>query len=407
MYNSIRFNKYLPVALIYFFLNAAFLPLGLLYTSLLCPFFLFWLHKQKRLGDLRVFFLISIPFFCIHLALGIQFAHYARSYMLLLAVFVFTISCMVFCRVCVTLRDIFRQLLIINFLLVLLACIALFFPAARGYFWSTYSVSAGLEHLPRLRLFTYEPSYYSSLLVPLVFYYYLKLFFFKLPNKGMYLVMVSLPLLLSFSLGVLMGLALSFFFLFFANIRSFFMREQVARYALFTFVGLCAMLIALSLFYPTNPLFLRVANIFHGSDTSFRGRAFDSFYLAWRLAMEKSLFFGVGLGQVKLLGVELWSKYYNTVISPGEVTIPNAVAETLAISGIAGLVIRFSLEAYLFVRTKVHTNYYRMGLFVYIFIYQFTGSFLFNVPEYVIWVLAFSRVFEEFNKTNVLRKDAS
>ena len=35
---------------------------------------------------------------------------------------------------------------------------------------------------------------------------------------------------------------------------------------------------------------------------------------------------------------------------------------------------------------------------IYIFIYQFTGSYLFNIAEYVIWALAFSQVFEEFDR---------
>ncbi len=93
----------------------------------------------------------------------------------------------------------------------------------------------------------------------------------------------------------------------------------------------------------------------------------------------------MGLGQLKLLGVEIWNKFYNTVFDTNQITIPNAVAETFAIYGIAGLLIRFGLEWYFFFRTKPYTNYYRLGLFIFIFIYQFTGSFLFNIAEYVIW----------------------
>ena len=70
----------------------------------------------------------------------------------------------------------------------------------------------------------------------------------------------------------------------------------------------------------------------------------------------------------------------------------------------AGLIIRFSLEWYFFFRTKTYSNYYRLGLFIFIFIYQFTGSYFFNVAEYTIWTLAFSQVFEEFDRKNILKK---
>ena len=102
-----------------------------------------------------------------------------------------------------------------------------------------------------------------------------------------------------------------------------------------------------------------------------------------------------------MLGAEIWNTFYNTVFSINKIVIPNAVAETFAVYGIAGLLIRFGLEWYLFFRTKPYRNYYRLGLFIYIFVYQFTGSYLFNIAEYLIWALAFSQVFEEFDKKNI------
>jgi hypothetical protein len=45
----------------------------------------------------------------------------------------------------------------------------------------------------------------------------------------------------------------------------------------------------------------------------------------------------------------------------------------------------------------VWTNYYRLLLFLFVFIYQFTGSFITNVAEYVIWILAFTNTFHQFD----------
>jgi hypothetical protein len=403
MANLIRINKYLPFAILYFFFNSVFLPLGLLYTSILTPFFLFWLYQQNKIQYGWVFFLLTIPFACIHLWQGIDTYYYAKSYILLFSAFVFLLTVIRFLQVTRSLRTIFRLLLQINFFLVLLACIFFFNPHTREWMWSVYDVSKGLTKFPRLRLFTYEPSYYSTLLIPLAFYYYLKMIFFKYPNAGYVFFMVTFPLIISFSLGAILGTAISFGILFFSNIRSFLMRKKVAEYALLTLLLLTMFIIILYYTYPENPLFVRIKNIFEGNDTSFKGRSNDSFRLALSVAREKSIYFGVGLGQVKLLGAEIWNAFYDTVFNINEITIPNAVAETFAIYGLTGLLIRFSLEWVFFFRTKTYTNYYRLGLFIFMFIYQFTGSYFFNIAEYTIWALAFSHVFEEFDKKNILK----
>jgi hypothetical protein len=182
------------------------------------------------------------------------------------------------------------------------------------------------------------------------------------------------------------------------------MKKNVAAYALTSGLIIIAAFIVLYYVYPNNPLYLRIKNIFSGRDSSFKGRASDSFQLAWSVAQEKSIYFGIGLGQLKLIGVKIWNDFYNTVFNVNAITIPNAVAETFAIYGVTGLIIRFSLEWYFFFRTKTYSNYYRLGLFIFIFIYQFTGSYFFNIAEYMIWTLAFSQVFEEFNRKNILKK---
>jgi hypothetical protein len=404
MANLIRINKYFPFAILYFFLNSVFLPLGLLYTTLLTPFFLIWLYGQNKIKYGWVFFILTIPFAYIHYRQGIDLYYYFKSYVLLFTVFVFILIMIRFLQITTSLRTIFRRLLNINFFLVVIACIIFFIPAIRGLMWSVYDVSTGLTKFPRLSMFTYEPSYYSTLLIPLAFYYYLKLIFFKYPNAGYIFFMVSFPLIISFSLGAILGLTISFGILFFPDIRAFFLKKNVAAYVLTAGFFIIAAFVVLYYVYPNNPLYLRIKNIFSGKDTSFKGRSFDSFHLAWSVAKEKSIYFGVGLGQLKLIGVKIWNDFYNTVFNVNAITIPNAVAETFAIYGIAGLIIRFSLEWYFFFRTKTYSNYYRLGLFIYIFIYQFTGSYFFNIAEYTIWTLAFSKVFEEFDRKNILKK---
>jgi hypothetical protein len=156
----------------------------------------------------------------------------------------------------------------------------------------------------------------------------------------------------------------------------------------------------LVLFFRQNPVFTRLTNILKGQDSSGRGRTTEAFILAQRILEQKNEVFGIGLGQIKILGENIIRDYY-FYFKDITVTIPNATAETLAIFGWAGLIIRFSLEIFLFFHTKVWRNYYRLSLFLFVFIYQFTGSFITNVAEYVIWILAFTNVFPQFD---VLRR---
>ena len=90
--------------------------------------------------------------------------------------------------------------------------------------------------------------------------------------------------------------------------------------------------------------------------------------------------------------------YYGYGLDTTRVAIPNAAAETLAIFGWVGFALRILVECLLFLSTKVWSNYFRLLLFVFAFVYQFTGSFITNIAEYVIWIMAFTRVFVEFER---------
>ncbi|MES1221835.1 MAG: hypothetical protein ABUT20_40430, partial [Bacteroidota bacterium] len=107
-------------------------------------------------------------------------------------------------------------------------------------------------------------------------------------------------------------------------------------------------------------------------------------------------YWGVGIGQIKIMGEDTIRSYY-LYYTDFTVAIPNAVAETLAIFGWIGVSLRLGIEIFMFIHTRVWKNYYRLLLFLFIFIYQFTGSYITNVAEYFIWILAFTRVFPQFD----------
>ena len=82
----------------------------------------------------------------------------------------------------------------------------------------------------------------------------------------------------------------------------------------------------------------------------------------------KNIFFGAGLGQIKIQIVEVVHKYFNYWGTFPRYDIPNTMGETLAIFGVLGIVIRLFLEMYFYIKTNVSQNYFRLSLFIFIFI---------------------------------------
>ena len=147
-----------------------------------------------------------------------------------------------------------------------------------------------------------------------------------------------------------------------------------------------------------NMISKRVDKMLEGNDTSFNGRIAESYFLANEMIQDKSVFFGIGLGQIKILGEKHIRNYYGYAKEEWPVmTIPNASAETLAIYGFVGLFLRLAIQLILFVKLKVYQNYFSLYLFLFLFIYQLMGSFITSTTELTLWALVFVLPFKELN----------
>lgn len=252
-------------------------------------------------------------------------------------------------------------------------------------------------------MLTYEPSYYSLLFVPIALYYYLKLLVLKLPNPIIAVLLLTIPLLLSLSFGIILGIILSLIITLLWGSNIFYPGKNMPAYLLASSIFLIPVIFIILQIFSDSIFVVRITNALSGKDISFKGRTFDSFYLGWQIAAEKSIWFGCGFGQAKEIGTDIFNTFYNTSIYTADtVGIPNSLGDTLATSGIIGVFLRLSLEVYFFFKTKVYSNYYRLSLFIFIFIYQFTGSFITNIAEYTLWIMAFHKdIFEEFDKTTI------
>ncbi len=399
-----KINKYFPFVFVYFFINSVALPFGLTYTALLAPLFYTWIILKTKREILFPFLALLTPFIIIQLMdEEINRRIYFTSLLNLMLVYIFCHAVYLFLKVCRDPERIFRLILYINFILCIIAA-GIFFTSYRPLMWMEQNLTEGVKNFSRMKLFTYEPSYYATLFVPVFCFYFLQFLFRqnKIPG-GILLGMLFLPFLLSFSFGVMAVLAAAAILTYLVHFRVLTRKKRIFKILLASVFLILILFPAIYFLFPDSFLVVRIENIFTGEDTSGKGRTSDAFYLANSLLQNHNEYWGIGPGQIKIMGEAILRKYY---MYQGNFTpaIPNAAAETLTIFGWTGFMLRIVVEIVLFLYTQVWKNYYRLWLFLFIFMYQFTGSFITNLAEYVIWILAFTQVFRQFDLSPLRRQ---
>jgi len=396
-----QYRYFMLVACLYFFFNSFLLPNGLLYTILLSPLFLYWLMSKKVhvIRNIILFGLFWLPMLVIHYSYGISLREYLTSSALYFTVFIFSMTVYYYFKhYSFTYEPLMETVLKINFLFVLV-CVFLLVANHRDIVWSVTDISEGVSDFPRLRMLTYEPSYYSLLLIPSFLFYFQYIFYRNMTGRKWVLlltVIISLGLSLSYGAIFIAILTLGLFVLYnlFSNVR----RRQNRRFVFFLGATLVIGVVLILTLFAESGFVLRILNIVSGTDSSINNRSSQAYFLALNIAGQKSTVFGVGPGQLKLLGENLISLVYAFSDQPdsGQMArIPSSMAETLATFGWIGFFGKLLIELVLFRKTKVKTSSFRLCLFIFMFIYQFVGSFSTNVVEIFFWTLAFSRVFPD------------
>jgi len=382
-----------PLFIFLFLFNTAFLPEGLSFSLLLTPVWLFLLYRMQGLRYLTAFCLVLGTYMMIHLWLGVIVHYYLISTLMLFCTGVFALTtAMILSKDLVDLEGIFNKILILNFLLALCSIPLLLFPSIKSVVWYSMSMSDQIRVIARLKLFTSEASHYSYLIAPLFIFYYCKALFQRESVPWLALFMISVPMAMSLSFGVIGCLTISGMILIGFRFRRVFNSSKKRSVLLASMGGAALVLLILFVFYRHNLFFLRIDNILNGRDTSFRGRTYESFILAHKILQQKSLYWGIGPGQLKVFAREIIIQYYFYSRIPETIRIPNAVAETIVCYGYIGVVLRIGLQVFLFFRTGVRKNPYRLWLFLFLFIFQFMGSYITNAAEYVFWILCFSNI---------------
>jgi hypothetical protein len=374
----ISFQRYLPAAAFYFFLNHAGLPNGLFYTTLLSPLLYVWLYLKKQRWLTARFLLILSPFVLADLVLGIQDPfYYLRSMALMWTAYVTVYTLVYFLLRCASIDRLFDQLIFINFFVALFALVTLPTPLRAVLWHDDSNVLAGVSSVSRLSLLNTEPSVYAELMLPLMVFAILRLLRHGVTRNVLYLLMIGVPFLLCQSFGGFSMCAAGVGVSLLVGYRKILRRPRNLALMAILVVALIVLLVT------GNPISQRVTQVLSGGDSSVESRTTLSFLVAYTLASAKSLWWGVGIGQAKLLDVSDLGVGFTVGI------IPNAIAGIFAELGIIGVLACFTVQIYLFFRTKVWGNSFRLAMFVVAFITQVTGSYTTDVQQYMLWCFAF------------------
>ena len=388
-----------PLFIFLFFFNTFFQPQGITVSLLLTPVWLYLLQRDNRIHLLPYLFVPMLAFAAIHIYGGADLFYYAVSATMLFCICICCMAAWPYLNdPALDYDHLFRRIVRINFVFAIISLPLLFLPVLKPAVWYIMSMSEGIRIIPRLKLFTYEASHYSYMLAPLAIYFYGKAMLLRPERMLPILCMITLPLLLSLSFGVLSCLLFSGLIFLLVYGKAIFDTKQRRITLLLVLGALALALFVLFYFFPENILLVRFQNMLVGKDTSARGRTYESFILAQKIIAEKSYLWGIGPGQLKIAGRNIIVQYYYYSKIPETIRIPNACAETIVCFGYVGFALRIGIQLLLFYTSKVFRSPYRLWLFLFLFIFQFTGSYITNVTEYVFWIMAFSPALSFFGR---------
>jgi hypothetical protein len=389
MKQDTTYDHLLPFVVLYFTANNFLLPHGLLYTTLLTPVFLYWLFKSTGLQSLlkwTILLLIPIPF---HLFGGVELKSYLVSSTLVITAWIFLFTALnAVSSMGEGIQKAFKVILLINSVFIVLAFFILPFDPLRDLMWYSIPISPDIPGFPRLKLLSYESSHYALLLTPVFLFFILKAMTGKSRRPLFVLAAAVLPLLLSLSFGVIAALLIALLVGSIAYHR--YLPRYYYRFSFYTLVIFSLGGLLLFVFWPDNPVFARIGNILSGTDTSAKGRLHDSFMFAYDLIRNGKLIMGIGPGQIKVLAHDLIINYYKYTGEFAEIVrIPNSMAEMLATYGFYGFLLKLFFLIYFFIKLRIYNNFFTLVLFLFLFIYQFTGSFIVNIAEMGTWAIIY------------------
>ena len=390
-----RVNITVLVILIFIFFNEVGLPSGLQYTAILAPFF-FLKFSLKYWKSFAIFSGICLGYFLIHLFnKEVTWFYYGRSFVLHFLVFIQVVA---FYHIVNykghLIKKAFDISVYIHLFLVIIGLLLLLIGFPDAMFEVTH-VSTSVGVLPRFRIFTEEPSYYSMLIAPVFLFYITRYIDGEKRMDFEKIGILIVCFFVSFSFGIISTILISMFIVYILRLKN--LKDKKRRNLIFSLAGILFSIIALMyLFIPDNPIFIRFSDIISGQDSSGKGRVTEPWLLSLEmLKLNGDYWFGIGWGQIRTLGDDVIRTFYMYTETPdNKFGLPNVLTEITTLFGFVGLTIFLMIQLVFYKITKVYKSHFRSLIFWFIFIYQFTGSYSSNVLYYCCFVLAFSPAFD-------------
>lgn len=386
------------IGLIYFFFNTALLPPPVSYTTLLS------LVRVKsvvrRFGKtFAAILLVLLAYAAIHLLQGVEVQDYVVSWTYFLLLLFSGFAAFDYLSSSDIQFDRFFRTMAIAAIVLLGVGVVVLFTSWTDIFWKVHRFIADGQKVPRFQGLSYEPSHLALTLSPILLYFLWKVIIRFSAKYVLYLIAVAVPIGLSVSFGFAAAFGAAMIVTILIVVVYF------QKFRIILVAPLVSMLLAGAIIVSfENPLSKRIAYMLEGNDTSVNGRTWEAFMLGYQCAETENIWWGIGLGQIKYVGEEVIRPYYAALDPEGyskeswpTMAIPNSMAETLAIFGIIGVLLKIGFQLFCFVRFKVFANYFNLSVFFFLFVYQMMGSFILSATEIIMWSFAFAKVFPEFD----------
>jgi len=380
---------------IYFFFNVLGLPAPITFTNFISLLYIDKIFRVKNAIFYGIYIAISLIYLIIHFNNGVHEPYYLKTFFYNHLLFISTLISYYYVKKNKLSFARLFELIAKSSLILFAINIGLYFTDFQSIVWQVHDFNAEMLSIPRYKGFTYEASFYATVMSPVIIYFFLQFIFYKKKKSLRYLIFSVIPFVFTLSLGVYLALFIALI-LGIIFLMGFYLKIKQIFFV--AFMGV--LLVAVTVNVTDNVISQRITSILKGEDGSVKGRTVEAFYLSNIMAKEKSLLFGIGPGQIKVNGEKTIREYYNYPPWYTRVSIPNASAETYAVFGVIGFILRLLFELFLFFYFKVYKNYFSLMLFIFIFVYQFTGSFITSTAEYMIWIFAIVHLFPDFNIKN-------
>lgn len=386
---------------LFFNFNTVALPQGVMWTNLLSPFLVIWLLFHKKVTYLLVSLLLLVFYVTIQAISFDQFNFIDSIFSTIYFYSSVATGIFFYCYLNdkkfnrLEFEKILLSIVYVNLLLTLIA-IPLYFTALRDYMWATSTNINSLGEV-RLKLLYYEPSHSSFVFIFLSLYLLLKLAFYPSRKYLILLIFTAGSVFLGKSIGTMgaMGIAMV--------LGSFIYAAPLLK-KYYKQVTLVIAVLALITPLLAGSITSRLEKFINGKDNSGNVRLFYASTAAYNAIEKYNYFFGIGFGQDKKYITEFTSKFAGYAGN----RLPNSFASTLITVGIFGTTLKYLFLLYYFFKTRVHHNLFRLITFFYLFIYTFTGGWMFNVYEFILYAFTFSQsAFSEFDKDRIFSKKES